>query len=46
MKERPFYLGLTGIPIAVGMLLGPIIGALLCFPNMFLGDGLVISTYP
>ncbi|KAF4634008.1 hypothetical protein G7Y89_g4100 [Cudoniella acicularis] len=29
MKERPFYLGLTGIPLAAGMLLGPILGALL-----------------
>lgn len=30
LKERPMYLAIMALPIAVGSIMGPIIGALLC----------------
>jgi MFS family permease len=30
LKERPSYLAIMALPIALGSILGPIIGALLC----------------
>jgi MFS family permease len=30
LKERPIYLAMMALPIAVGSIMGPIIGALLC----------------
>lgn len=30
LKERPLYLAIMALPIALGSIIGPIIGALLC----------------